>query len=186
MPRFFAFLRAINVGGRRVRMDELRRVFESLGFSSVETFIASGNVIFEAGGRDAAALEEEIEGALRAALGYEVTTFVRTGGELAAVAAREPFGGDESGAGAVLNIAFLKTAPGRDAATKLSALKTDADDFRLAGREVYWLCRTRQSQSTFSNAVLEKTLGLRSTLRGAPTLWKMAAKYALLTAPDRT
>ncbi|HEV2861900.1 MAG TPA: DUF1697 domain-containing protein [Pyrinomonadaceae bacterium] len=175
MPLFFAFLRAINVGGRRVAMDDLRRVFESLGYSSVETFIASGNVIFEAEGRGAAALEDEIEDALRAALGYEVTTFVRTGAELAAVASREPFGREEDGA--ALNVAFLKETPGRDASRKLSALRTEADDFRLVGREVYWLCRTRQSESAFSNAVLEKTLGLRSTLRTASTVRKMAAKY---------
>ena len=175
MPRLFAFLRAVNVGGRRVRMDDLRRVFEALGFASVETFIASGNVIFETKARDAAALEEKIEEALRGALGYEVTTFVRAGAELAAVAAHQPFGGEEEGA--ALNVAFLKEAPGRDAARKLSALRTDADDFRLHGREVYWLCRTRQGESAFSNAVLEKTLGLRSTLRGAATVRKMAAKY---------
>ena len=176
MPRFFAFLRAINVGGRRVAMDELRRVFQSLGFSSVEPFIARGNVVFEADGRTSAALEDEIEAALRAALGYEVTTFIRTGAELAAVASREPFGREEEGA--ALNIAFLKETPGRDAAQKLRALKTDVDDFRLVGREVYWLCRTRQSESAFSNAVLEKTLGLRSTMRGAATVRKLASRYA--------
>jgi len=178
MPRFFAFLRAVNVGGRRVRMEELRRVFESLGFSRVETFIASGNVVFDAAGGAAGALEARIEEGLRAALGYEVTTFVRTCEEVAAVAACEPFGREESESAAALNVAFLKDAPGPGAASKLSALKTEADDFRLRGREVYWLCRTRQSESAFSNAVLEKTLGQRATLRGVATVRKMAAKYA--------
>jgi len=177
MPRFFAFLRAVNVGGRRVKMEELRRVFESLGFSSVETFIASGNVVFDAARGEAARLEGRIEEALRGALGYEVTTFVRTREELASVAACEPFGREADGA-AALNVAFLKEAPGQGAASKLSALKTEADDFRLRGREVYWLCRTRQSESAFSNALLEKTLGLRATLRGVPTVRKMAEKYA--------
>jgi uncharacterized protein (DUF1697 family) len=46
------------------------------------------------------------------------------------------------------------------------------------GREVYWLCRKKQSESTFSNAVLEKTLGRASTIRGVNTIQKMVAKYA--------
>jgi uncharacterized protein (DUF1697 family) len=57
------------------------------------------------------------------------------------------------------------------------ALKTDIDDFHVHGREIYWLCRKKQSESTFSNAVLEKTIGRRSTLRGVDTVKKMAAKY---------
>ena len=58
------------------------------------------------------------------------------------------------------------------------ALKTDIDDFATQEREIYWLCRKKQSESTFSNAVLEKTLGRQATFRGANTVQKMAAKYA--------
>jgi uncharacterized protein (DUF1697 family) len=60
----------------------------------------------------------------------------------------------------------------------LVALQTEIDDFHVHGREVYWLCRKKQSESTFSNAVLEKTLRRQATLRGAATVQKMAAKYA--------
>src|SRR3712207_154861 len=91
MPRFIALLRAINVGGRIVKMDHLRSLFASIGFSGVETFIASGNVIFEAPDCDAAALEQRIEAHLHQALGYEVATFIRTDSELAAVARYQPF-----------------------------------------------------------------------------------------------
>ena len=59
--RYVAFLRAINVGGHTVRMEALRREFESLGATNVETFIASGNVIFDTARRNAAALERAIE-----------------------------------------------------------------------------------------------------------------------------
>jgi len=60
MPKFIAFLRAINVGGHVVKMDQLRRFFEALGFANVETFIASGNVIFESKSKDPAALQRQI------------------------------------------------------------------------------------------------------------------------------
>ena len=84
MPRYIAFLRAINVGGHTVKMDALRELFEALGFEQVETFIASGNVIFETTETDTAALERRIETHLQAALGYAVATFLRSDAEVAA------------------------------------------------------------------------------------------------------
>ena len=104
------------------------------------------------------------------ALGYEVATFIRTEMELARIAAHEAFPQSQLDAAHALNIAFL-TGP-LDAASvrKLMALKTAIDDFATHEREIYWLCRKKQSESTFSNAVLEKTLGRQATLRGANTV----------------
>src|SRR4051794_20496358 len=93
MPRYITLLRAINVGGHNVKMDYLRKLFEEMGFSSVETFIASGNVIFVSPEADTRALEKKIEGHLRNALGYEVATFIRSASEIAEVASYEPFPG---------------------------------------------------------------------------------------------
>ena len=92
MKRHIAFLRAINVGGHTVKMDRLRDLFAGMGFANVETFIASGNVIFDAPAPGTAALERKIETGLLTALGYRVDTFIRTPAELAAVAAKRPFG----------------------------------------------------------------------------------------------
>jgi len=178
MPRFIAFLRAINVGGHTVKMDHLRQLFESLGFSGVETFIASGNVVFETTSKSAKALERQIEHRLREALGYEVATFLRTGAELAAIANYKPFRPSELAAAAALNIAFLAEKLDDKSKQKLMALRTEIDGFHVHDREIYWLCRKKQSESTISNAVLEKTLGRPSTLRGANTVHKMAAKYS--------
>lgn len=182
MPRFIAFLRAINVGGRNVRMDELRRAFEALGLSRVETFIASGNVVFETRARDAGALEKKIEEGLRGALGYEVATFVRTEAELAEVAAYEPFPRRELDAAGALNVAFLAAPPDDESSGRLMRLRTDVDDLHVRGREVYWLRRVGQGDSKLSNAALEKALGRRATVRGVNTVRRMAAKYC---APAR-
>lgn len=179
MPRYIAFLRAINVGGRHtVKMDFLRHLFESLGFSNVETFIASGNVVFEAKSKNAQALEREIENRLREALGYEVVTFIRTDEELAAVARYKPFSQSDLDGAVALNIAFLADGLDGKSSERLMTLRTDIDDFHIHGREIYWLCRQRQSESKISNAMIEKALGQKSTLRGAKTIKKMAAKYS--------
>ena len=178
MSRFVAFLRAINVGGHTVKMEALRKLFEAQGFSGVETFIASGNVIFEINTKDTKSLEKKIESTLRESLGYEVATFIRTATELAAIADYLPFKPSELAAAAALNVAFLADALDVKSKQKLMALRTEIDDFHVHGREIYWLCLKKQSESTFSNNLLEKTLGRSSTIRGIATLQKMAAKYS--------
>jgi uncharacterized protein (DUF1697 family) len=177
MPRYVAFLRAINVGGHTVKMDRLRALFESLGFTGVETFIASGNVIFQARSADEGKLSENIDALLCKALGFEVATFLRTDAEVAAIAEYEPFPASRIKVAKALNVAFLEEPLDAAAKRTLMGLKTSIDDFYVQGREIYWLCRTRQSESKFSNAVLEKKLGLRSTLRGMGMLKRLAAKY---------
>ena len=178
MPRLIAFLRAINVGGHTVTMAELRRLFEALGLKDVETFIASGNVIFSSPRGDTAALQRKIEAHLHKALGYEVKVFIRTAPEIAAIAQYKPFKEAQLRTAQALNVAFL-AAPLDAVATKaLLALRTDIDEFHVNGREVYWLCRKRQGESTFSNMRFEKALGVRSTFRGLNTVAKLSAKYS--------
>ena len=79
MSRYITLLRAINVGrGRTVKMEVLRQLFGSFGFSKITTFIASGNVIFETSTKSIKSLEKRIEKRLEEALGYEVAAFIRT------------------------------------------------------------------------------------------------------------
>lgn len=177
MPRYAAFLRAINVGGHVVKMAELKKIFEALGFSQVETFIASGNVVFDTKATDAAALEKKIAKALEKALGYEVATFLRTVEELERIAAYEAFkpaDAEKAGAHCVI---FLAGQPDAEGHKRIKGLTSDADRFHVSGRELYWLSRLKQSESKFSNAILEKTLKHPSTARGVNTVRKMAAKY---------
>jgi uncharacterized protein (DUF1697 family) len=174
--RYIAFLRAINVGGHVVKMDRLRKLFEGEGFTNVETFIASGNVVFDGAGCGAT-LERTIESMLKDALGYNVATFVRTGAELRALAAHEPFSPAAIERATAFNVAFLSQPLDAKGKRALTALKTRDDDFDVHGREIFWLSRVRQSESMISNAVFEKTLDQRSTVRGISTVRKMAEKY---------
>jgi uncharacterized protein (DUF1697 family) len=176
--RLVAFLRAINVGGHNVTMEELRAHFKALGFKRVETFIASGNVIFETPSADATALERKIEGHLRKSLGYEVRTFIRTESELVAIARYRPFDEAQLRSARAFNVAFL-AEPVKVAAKKsLMTLKTEIDDFHVHGREAYWLCRKKQSESMFFKVGFERILGARVTVRGMNTVVRLAARYA--------
>jgi uncharacterized protein (DUF1697 family) len=178
MPRYAAFLRAINVGGRIVKMGPLRTMFEDIGLAGVETFIASGNVVFESTAKDTRKLERSIERRLASGLGYEVATFLRTMPELRAIAEYTPFAAPETAAAHGLYVAFLPAPPPPAAVKALVAWRSEVDDFDVRGREAYWLARLPISKTPFSGAKLEKALGMRSTLRNVTTVRKMADKYA--------
>ncbi len=91
MERYVAFLRGMNLGGRRIKNDELRGEFEALGFADVACFRASGNVIFGVDGGVEGELAARIEAGLVESLGYEVPVFLRGAAELLSIAASEPF-----------------------------------------------------------------------------------------------
>jgi uncharacterized protein (DUF1697 family) len=177
VSRYAALLRAINVGGHVVKMDRLRTLFEELGFDDVETVIASGNVLFSSIARNPVSLEEKIERHLASALVYAVTTFIRTPAEMDAVAEFDPFPGLVED-GHTLSVAFLKEHPGRQVADRLHGMRTDYDELRLEGRELYWLARGRMSDSTVWRTPMEKVLGGPATTRNVTTVRKLAAKLA--------
>ncbi|MGE3267685.1 MAG: DUF1697 domain-containing protein [Chloroflexota bacterium] len=91
--RYVAFLRGINLGKRRATKEQLAEAFEGLGFERVKTLIASGNVVFSAEKTDEAALTEQIEDGLQAALGFTVDTMLRTSAIVDELIDSEPFAG---------------------------------------------------------------------------------------------
>lgn len=173
--KYIAFLRAINVGGHNVKMEELRRLFEDAGMKSVETFIASGNVIFDTAKRDRAKTESDIEKYLHESLGYEVHTFMRTPAEVAALAAFKPF---KDAAARNLHVGFTREPLSAAQTATLMSCCTPTDDFHVTGANVYWSILGGFSDSKLSNGLLEKKLGTRATFRNINTVTKLAAKYA--------
>ncbi len=174
MKKHIAFLRAINVGGTKIiKMEDLRRMFESFGCINTQTYIQSGNVIFEA--KESATLEEKIEKHLEATLGYKVETFLRTMDAVTQIARKPAFEpqGDET-----LHVVFLRNRQRVDKKSEqnLLSLRSEADDFIIQGSEVYNLRRDRE-KSIFSNNFIEKTLKVEGTTRNITTLRKIAEKH---------
>ena len=173
--RYVAFLRAINVGGRAVKMRVLKSLFESMKFADVETFIASGNVIFTSKAA-APKLEAQIEKGLEQALGYSVSVFLRTPAEIATVAERDPFG-KQIPAGGRMFVGFFRSTPAPAVRKKVAALSTPSDEFTVVGRELYWLCSVPSMKSIMTGGTLEKSLGQPATLRSVSTVRRLAEKY---------
>lgn len=170
-----AFLRAINVGGHTVKMDRLRALFEEAGMRDVATFIASGNVIFEAEGK-ARALERKLEAHLEEALGYPVGVFIRSPEELAHVATFPAFDAEQVEGAVSRYVAFLGSAPASDVVKAVQEFSTENHLLRIDGRELYWLGNTLLSQSDVDDRALGKALGTPMTMRNLNTVRRILAK----------
>lgn len=173
-PWYVAFLRGINVGGRRVTSTQLCAPFETLGFGEVGTFLASGNVTFATDETDD--LEARIEVALQSALGFDVDVFIRTAGELARVVAFEPFPPDVLDASdGKVQVTFLRDEPDRSAIETALAHASGQDRLVVAGREWYWLPAAGISTSALDVQAVERALG-RGTTRTINTVARLHAR----------
>jgi len=171
MTKYIAFLRAINVGGTKIiKMDDLRKMCESFGLNNVQTYIQTGNVIFET--QDSPNLETKLEAQLEKALGYRVEVFVRSMAELANIVDQAHF---EPRAEDTLHVVFLREKPAKAQVDTLKKYNSPADEFAVLGREVYNLRRDRD-KSVFSNNFIEKIFGTATT-RNITTLKKIHEKY---------
>ena len=170
MPKYVAFLRAINVGGRFLKMNVLAEHFRSLGHSEVQTYINSGNVVFHSRIRRPGALAIALEQGLEPRLGFKSEVFVRTEPELHAIARRVLTFASEFPSMNEVNVAFLNAPLQAHQEAELLALRSEVDTFAHHGNEIYWLCRVKQSESRFSNAVFERRLRVRTTFRRATML----------------
>ncbi|MDE0804961.1 MAG: DUF1697 domain-containing protein [Acidimicrobiales bacterium] len=169
--RTFSFLRGINVGNRRPKKDDLIAAVTGPQLDDVSTYQASGNLAFETDA-DPADLETVLERRLEAALGYEVTCFVRTLDELVEVADALPaLGPDEKH-----QIIFYRSDPGDDARTALAATAGPNDTLRPRRRETIW---------THTGGMLDSPLQVMSpptgwpvtTVRTAGTVERLVAKF---------
>lgn len=177
MQRYVAFLRGMNLGGRRIKNEELQAEFELLGFEGVACFRASGNVIFGAVGASEAELTARIEAGLGEALGYEVPVFLRGAAELRKIAGHQPFDAAALKASTGKSqICFLATKPDAAARKKALSLATDADRLAIEGRELYWLPQGGMSDSDLDLQALAAVLG-PTTIRTMGTVEQIAAKY---------
>ncbi|MFZ2323765.1 MAG: DUF1697 domain-containing protein [Ignavibacteriaceae bacterium] len=178
MPKHIAFLKAINVGGHTVKMDDLKTLFVKMGFTNVETFIASGNVFFETKAKNIDSIKQKIEQGLEKALGYKVAAFIKTQKELREIADYKPFKESELNTkGNSLYIAFLDNTPSELLQKKVLEFSTGYDEFHFYKKEMYWLSRKKFSESEFSGKILEKTLNIETTIRNSTTIKKIVYKY---------
>lgn len=173
MSRSVAFLRSINVGGRRVAKEQLIEVFTALGFADVDTFLASGNVLF---GDGPAVTEEDLQDALRDTLGFDVPTTVRGRHDLAVLADSAPFPADVlSGAAGKPQVILLFEELRAEAAQAVADRSCPEDRLVPAGTAVHWLPAEGVSGTGLAARELEDLVGLH-TVRTANTIQRLVPK----------
>ncbi len=180
MTTYIALLRGINVGGKNmIKMADLKRTLEAMGLSRVQTYIQSGNVLFESA-EDEEPLRRRVEREIETVFGIAVTVMLRTAEELRHVAANCPFTAAEIAqaestcVGECLHVAFLLEAPAQESIDRVSAYRSDADQFRIAGREAFLL---------FSDSIRTSKVALNLHKLNVPTTvrnWKTVNKLVAL------
>lgn len=164
MTTYITFLRGVNVGAHnRMTMDELRAVFESLGYDAVETHIQSGNVVFETTETDEATLREAVHDAIEEQFGYDISAMVRTRAELDAVVTEFPFDSHAED-GIKHYVTFLHDEPTEQQVEALLAAQNEAESFVVKGRAVYSeLDKNSLGDGRFTDG--GKPLGMETTRR---------------------
>jgi uncharacterized protein (DUF1697 family) len=169
---YVALLRAVNVAGKTLKMEDLRQVASSLGHTDVSTYIQSGNVVFKCPRTNPAKLARQIEERLARDLALETTVLIRSHQNLAEIAANNPFlrqGHDPS----KLHMTFLATQPTAEAAVRLTLPAGEPEEFSLQGHDVYLYYPNGYGRSKVSNAYIERRLGVPATTRNWATLLKL-------------
>lgn len=178
---YLALLRAINVGGHTVKMTDLQKMFQTMGFQNVSTYIQSGNVLFDSPETDVAKLTKLIEDHLQSKLGYEVLTCIRTPDQMNHIVTKNPFTMQTGDPEARLYVAFLHSAPPKEFPALLASLETDVDSFAMGEQEIYWLYLAKNGVSAFTRKPLEQQIKLPLTMRN----WNVTQKLAELVALRR-
>jgi uncharacterized protein (DUF1697 family) len=171
MPIYFSMLRGINVGGhKRVKMDQLRKSFEALGFQQVKTYIQSGNVVFRAGKHAPAVLSKKIEAKILSDFGFSVSVISRTQDEMEKTIRDNPFLKESGIDQAKLHVTFLSEVPAPAAVKKMQALIAAPDQSRCAGKEIYFYLPNGVSQSSLWKTPWERALSVVTTMRNWKTV----------------
>jgi len=174
MPVVISMLRAVNlVRHNRMKMDELRAVYESLGFEEPQTYVQSGNVVFKTREHDLARLAKRIENGIERKFGFRAEVFVRTPSELRQTIAKNPFAKRRAIDPSRLLVVFLATDPTPEARAGILGIKAGPEELRIEGRELYIYYPDGMARPKLSTALIEKTLKTSGTGRNWNSVTKL-------------
>ena len=180
MGVIISLLRSVNlVSHNRLKMEELRALYESLGFSDVQSYIQSGNIVFRSKSQDLARLSKKIEDEIERRFGFRTDVILRTPSDLQSVLAKNPFARRPGMEPGKLLIDFLVRDPSPEALDKVRKLKTDPEELRIEGRELYMYFPNGMGRPKISWGTVEKVLNTPGTGRNLNTvrnLLEMAEK----------
>ncbi len=170
MKTYVCLLRGINVGGhRKIRMQELRELCESLGLSNPVTYLQSGNLVIDSEKSDAGEVASRLEQAILERFGFEVRILIRTESDFEELLGGSPFaqeGADESKIGVV----FLADPAAEERLAEIASVKSGRDAFACAGTLIYLCCPDGFARTKLTIDLFERKLKTAATARNWRTV----------------
>lgn len=177
MPAYVALLRGINLGNRRIKMEDLRAAFESWGYRNVDTLLASGNVVFTADETDPTTIKAVVEDGIRSSFGFESSALIRTAPQIAALVAADPANGIEATKDTKLHVTFLETPMGDEVELPYKSSHPDFEVRKIDSLHLFDIVNLGPRTGTLNLMdFLVKTFGDAQTTRTWNTVLKIQAK----------
>jgi len=181
---FIVLLRGINVGGnKRIKMADLKVLFESIGFSSVQTLLQSGNVILESEISDSTALAHQLEAVIQKHFGFESKIILRTADQWKDVILRHPFSAEQLSEPSKILVTFLRDSPTPESIAALMSAHTGIEQLYVSGHECYGYFPEGLGRTKLDNGLIERKLKTMGTGRNWNTVSKLLALTE--TPPNR-
>jgi uncharacterized protein (DUF1697 family) len=174
MAVFISLLRGINVGGqKKVKMADLKAVYEALHLETVTTYVQSGNVVFEGSNAEPSALSQRISEGIEKAFGFSTEIITRSVDDWRELIEHNPFGKDSEKDPKYLHATLLAEIPDEQLAQNTSTIKFEPDEFVIQGNVVYLYCPDGYGRSKLTNTFWEKKLKVAATTRNWNTVNKL-------------
>jgi uncharacterized protein (DUF1697 family) len=168
---YFSILRGINVGGRKkIKMTDLKDLYESLSLENIETYIQSGNIVFQHKTTSTSALEDNIEKKIKEVFNFDVAVFIRTKDEFQKIIENNPFKNLDINK---LYVTFLTETPSKNIVKEIEKAKDESEQFSLSAKEIYLFIPNGYGRTKLSNDFFEKKLNVSATTRNWKTLNKL-------------
>lgn len=174
MKKYIALLRGINVAGqKKVAMAELRKVLGHAGLENVQTYIQSGNIVFESESIDSEGLQKIIEKSICSGFGFEVPVLVVTAEQIGAILEASPFKASIENESTKLYYVLLKRRPENDLKQRFLEELYPNEEFAITESCVYLLCKSGYGKAKLNNNLIERKLKVSATTRNHKTMSKL-------------
>jgi uncharacterized protein (DUF1697 family) len=184
MTAIISMLRGVNLGGnRKIKMDALRALYESLGFKDPQTYVQSGNVVFRSTSTDLTRVTREIEAAIEKTFGFHSDAILRTASEMRAVVENNPFNKRDEVEPSKLLVTFLPRDPGAEIRKRVQTLDSVPEELHCSARELYIYFPNGMARARLSWPALEKILQTTYTGRNWNTVGKLLEMADRLETP---
>lgn len=173
MRKYISLLRGINVGGKTLKMDMLRGIYESLNLQDIKSYIQSGNILFNTKEKNIGKLRTKLEKEIKSQTGLIVSIIFRNRKELKDILDTNPFMKTHDSETAKMYVTLLEKEPSKELVKNLIPSKRTEDEFKKLNREIYLFCGNGYGRTVLTNDFFEKKLKLKATTRNWRTLNKL-------------